>query len=105
MGQGAPCSFGEILDFLSSEMPFPAQCPAKNAQLKIKNLKCYTMTPCMTGETFSLIGSSLGHQSLDVRVDVPRLQLTAVSLSQGRSKLDNWGADIHIFVFCTINFL
>ena len=28
---------------------------------------------------------------------------------QDRSKLDNWGggggADIHIFVFCTINFL
>ena len=24
--------------------------------------------------------------------------------SQGRSKLDNWGADIHIFVLYTINF-
>ena len=35
----------------------------------------------MTTETLSLIGSSLGHLSLDVRIDVPRLQGTAVSLS------------------------
>ena len=31
-------------------------------------------TPCMTTETLSLMGNSLGHPSLDVRVDVRRLQ-------------------------------
>ena len=47
----------------------------------LKNLKCCTKTPCMTTETLSLTGNSLGHPSLDVRVDVRRLQWTAVSLS------------------------
>ena len=32
-----------------------------------KNLKCCTKTPCMTTETLSLMGNSLGHLSLDVR--------------------------------------
>ena len=35
-----------------------------------KNLKCYTKTPCMTTETLSLMGNSLGQPLLDVRVDV-----------------------------------
>ena len=34
----------------------------------------------MTTETLSLMGNSLGHPSLDVRVDVRRLQRTTVSL-------------------------
>ena len=46
-----------------------------------KNLKCCNKTPCMTIETLSLMGNSLGHLSLDVRVDVRRLHWTAVSLS------------------------
>ena len=41
-----------------------------------RNLKCCSQTPCMTTETLSL-----GHPSLDVRVDVRRLQWTAMSLS------------------------
>ena len=39
------------------------------------------MTPCMATETLPLMGNRLGHPSLDVRVDVRRRQLTAVSLS------------------------
>ena len=35
-----------------------------------KNLKCCTTTPCMTTETLSLMGNSLGHPLLDGRVDV-----------------------------------
>ena len=35
----------------------------------------------MTTETLSLMGNSLGHPSLDVQVDVLRLQLIAVILS------------------------
>ena len=35
----------------------------------------------MTTETLSLMGNSLGHPSLDVHVDVLRLQLIAVFLS------------------------
>ena len=46
-----------------------------------KNLKCCTKTPCTTTETSSLMGNNLGHPSLDVRVDVRRLQRTVVSLS------------------------
>ena len=46
-----------------------------------KNLKCCTKTPCMTTETLSLMGNSLGHPSLDVRAcDVWRWQWTAVTL-------------------------
>ena len=47
----------------------------------LKNLKCCTKTPCMTTETLSLMGNSLGHPSLDVHIDVLRLQLIAVFLS------------------------
>ena len=35
----------------------------------------------MTTETLSLMGNSLGHPLLDVRVDVRRLQFAAVTLS------------------------
>ena len=35
----------------------------------------------MATETLSLMGNSLGHLSLDVRVDVRRLHWTALSLS------------------------
>ena len=35
----------------------------------------------MTTETLSLMGNSLGHPLLDVRVDVRRLQWAAVTLS------------------------
>ena len=35
-----------------------------------RNLKCCFKTLCMTTETLSLMGISLGHPSLDVRVDV-----------------------------------
>ena len=40
----------------------------------LEESKCCTTTPCMTSETLSLIRNSLGHPSLDVRVDVRRLQ-------------------------------
>ena len=46
-----------------------------------RNLKCCSKTPCMTTKTLSLMGNSLGHPSLDVQVDVRRLQWTAMSLS------------------------
>ena len=39
-----------------------------------------------------------------VQVNCSAMFLTYTNLIQGRSKVDNWGADIHIFVFCTINF-
>ena len=39
-----------------------------------KNLKCCTKILCMTSDTLSLIGNSLRHPSLDVRLDVRRLQ-------------------------------
>ena len=38
-----------------------------------RNLKCCSKTLCMATETLSLMGNSLGHPSLDVRVDVSRL--------------------------------
>ena len=47
-----------------------------------KNLKCCTKTPCMTTQTLSPMGNSLGHPLLDVRVDVQRLQWADVTLSR-----------------------
>ena len=45
-----------------------------------KNLKCCTKTPCMTTETLSLMGNSLGHPLLDVRVDVRRFVVSGCDL-------------------------
>ena len=46
-----------------------------------RNLKRCFKTLCMTTKTLSPMGISLGHPSLDVRVDIWHLQWTAMSLS------------------------
>ena len=41
----------------------------------LRNLKCFTKTSCITTETASLMGNSLGHGwTLGFRVDVRRKQ-------------------------------
>ena len=49
-------------------------------QYDYKNLKCCTKTPCMTTKTLSLMGNSLGHPLLDIRVVVVWLTLSTHSI-------------------------